>query len=403
MTIRIERKNRFRWVTTLVVVMLVLLLLTMAEYALRAVMEETQPILYRYELDNQAIKRLNPSVRAVTRFNNQMVVSETNSHGMPWREVDVVRSSDAPRIAFVGDSFTFGFWAPDRESAFVGVVDQKLASRGYEILNFGIPGHGFWDSERLLRDEVLRFDPDLVVLASYNGNDFMDTWLQAERERRGYDGRLSGLEVKSELITEDMQQGERIHKSPELGDRLNRFVRRLAIHKALVRVGLIDHHIPPPHRDTELVMSEHVAAFSYWSQRPYPEFAQEVAATSVQKLADIHELLCEQNIELLIISIPYVEQVYVTKPKGEYYDLAYPQQLVGDFAAGHNIPWLDLMGPLRELAAASDERLYAYDDDHWNAYGHRKAGELVSEWLSGMELDDLRSCMASSRAGSGPE
>jgi hypothetical protein len=52
--------------------------------------------------------RLKPNFHFITRIGGREVRIETNRHGMPWRDVSVEKTDRKRRVAFVGDSFTFG-------------------------------------------------------------------------------------------------------------------------------------------------------------------------------------------------------------------------------------------------------------------------------------------------------
>ena len=104
--------------------------------------------------------RLKPNLDLVTSVAGSEVKIHTNSHGMPWREVSV-EPSGKRRIAFFGDSFTFGSWADSVERSFVGVFEESLSSE-WEVLNFGVGGYGFADVELLLAEKDIDFEPSFV-------------------------------------------------------------------------------------------------------------------------------------------------------------------------------------------------------------------------------------------------
>jgi hypothetical protein len=52
---------------------------------------------------------------------------------MAWREARVEKPARVRRIAFVGDSFTFGLWADSFEKSFAGVFDATVAPSGIEV------------------------------------------------------------------------------------------------------------------------------------------------------------------------------------------------------------------------------------------------------------------------------
>jgi len=94
--------------------------------------------------------------------------NRTNSLGMrdaPLRE----RGQRLVRIAFVGDSYTFG-WAVPQGVTFVNNLERLLnqassdPKRVFEVLNMGVSGYSTRDEAIVLREKALPLDPDLVLV-----------------------------------------------------------------------------------------------------------------------------------------------------------------------------------------------------------------------------------------------
>lgn len=115
---------------------------------------------------------------------------KTNSMGFTggeWRE-----EKTGFRVAHLGDSFTEGR-AVDFDKNFSSLLPGILAQRGLrdvEVLNFGVSGFGTAETGPVYTHIAKRFDPDLVVLWFYVGNDFIDNLRFSRRNRE--DGHASG-------------------------------------------------------------------------------------------------------------------------------------------------------------------------------------------------------------------
>jgi lysophospholipase L1-like esterase len=92
-----------------------------------------------------------------------------------WRNRDVPASA---RVVALGDSHTYGT-SVDRESAWPQQLERLLGERVY---NMGLPGYGPGHYSRLL-DEALAFDPSVVAVGLYMGNDLYDVYRLAWRDR----------------------------------------------------------------------------------------------------------------------------------------------------------------------------------------------------------------------------
>jgi len=78
------------------------------------------------------------------------------------------------RIVSLGDSFTIGIEV-QAEETFSSILERELRARGraVEVLNAGVSGYGTAEEVIYLERELLRYDPD-VVLISYFVNDLDD-------------------------------------------------------------------------------------------------------------------------------------------------------------------------------------------------------------------------------------
>jgi hypothetical protein len=79
-----------------------------------------------------------------------------------------------PRVAVLGDSFTFGLGVED-DRTFVALLARAVAS--HEHLNFAVPGYSPDQSLLQFDEQVAAFAPDEIWLALYLGNDAVDVGL----------------------------------------------------------------------------------------------------------------------------------------------------------------------------------------------------------------------------------
>lgn len=92
----------------------------------------------------------------------------TNSRGMRDEERPLAKPRRTYRIAFLGDSFTFGsgVHADETYHALLEVRLEEDPTLRYECLNFGVPGYSLRDYEAVLAHKVLAHEPDLIVICS---------------------------------------------------------------------------------------------------------------------------------------------------------------------------------------------------------------------------------------------
>lgn len=151
------------------------LALLMAEMTLRLIGYE-KPVFIVWQEDFGVLSI--PGARGTYKDEGRAVV-EINSQGFR----DIERRTDKPantfRIAVLGDSFIEAIEV-DRRDTLPAVLERRLSGCGalnaqrVEVLNFGVRSFGPAQELLLLKERVLQYQPDIVLLAFYPGNDVLN-------------------------------------------------------------------------------------------------------------------------------------------------------------------------------------------------------------------------------------
>jgi hypothetical protein len=100
-----------------------------------------------------------------------------NAGGFRGRELPATKAAGGTRLVVLGDSVAFGYGVSDEE-AFPRLIDVR--DNGIDAANLGVQGYGPGQELLVLRDEGLREDPDVVLLAFCLRNDFADAVLPVD-------------------------------------------------------------------------------------------------------------------------------------------------------------------------------------------------------------------------------
>jgi len=95
------------------------------------------------------------------------ITARINALGMRGDEVEHTKPEGVVRIAAVGDSFTFGEGVRDEDtlpSCLRRQLAEALPELRVEVLNFGVSGYSTRDEVLVVRERVLSFAPDLILL-----------------------------------------------------------------------------------------------------------------------------------------------------------------------------------------------------------------------------------------------
>jgi len=90
-----------------------------------------------------------------------------NSYGMRSKEIST--DKDVYRIAFIGDSITFG-WGVELNESYPEVLGEYIEKDQHikvEILNFGVPGYVSLQEYTVLKNKVINYSPDLIIIGNF--------------------------------------------------------------------------------------------------------------------------------------------------------------------------------------------------------------------------------------------
>ncbi len=326
------------------------------------------------------------------------------------------------RILLLGDSYVEGLRVP-LEQTFGKTLEAELnasapAGQRYEVVNAGVSGWGTDQQLLWLRHEGAKYQPDLVLLSFFPGNDFQNISETLEVANMGrvqkpfFQHTAEGLTLRyhpfdPETVPQPAPPADLIETAPtRAAQRLAGLRAWLSQHSALHRfvATTVDEAAPPLALRLAgwgLIDAPRAAAVARMGPQYIPVaygiYRQPLAADWVEAVAlagDLVETMVEDVNELggrlAVVSVPAPEQVnperwqravqrYSAMQTGQW-DLEQPSRAAQQVAEQAGVPFLDLLPIFRE-AATSSEPLHLSVDGHWTPAGERLAGEAVADFL----------------------
>jgi lysophospholipase L1-like esterase len=135
-----------------------------------------------YVLDASAGYVMRPNLCLRLRTSEYDEVLRTNNRGLAGPELPATKPAGEFRIVVLGDSYTVGGQVP-YEQIFPAVLEQELHSRGYtnvRVIDMGVGGYTTYNEAGLLRENLSWLQPDLVVVATFLGNDVAENVLATD-------------------------------------------------------------------------------------------------------------------------------------------------------------------------------------------------------------------------------
>ena len=297
-----------------------------------------------------------------------------NCLGYPGPEFQHDKPPGVYRIAALGDSFAVGPVVPFAAN-YLTLLEKQLPHG--EVYNFGVAGTGPREYRNILRRDVWKYQPDLVLTSIFVGNDITET-LATPRHLEPRQHALYLLCQRSWRWLWDRRHQER----------------------------------PPPglaNRCTTPTLSPHTfraveaRRLAVCVQPPSPAMEKKWQR-ALAFLDDIVKDCRQHGVPLAVVLIPDEFQVnpavfdHALVDAGvdrAAVDLRLPQQRLGTFFVDRGVPCLDLLP-----AFVGVRDTYAPCDTHWNVRGNRLAAEQLGAWLLRQSL--VRALRTPAQKGSDP-
>lgn len=321
----------------------------------------------------------------------------TNEFGFNDHDYPHQHQPGTYRILILSDSFN---WAGGLEGNYTAILERKFAAEfgegRVEVITAGYSATHTGEQLELLKKYGLQYNPDLVVLGFFVGNDFID----ANPYRRRIAVAGTTIDIDTRTDREIILFGQLL--IPQ--SRLYLFIKeRWATYKYLQTHQTIQADpLKPPMLEQSTATPEvtdgqaYTAAYlqleltrmqmSNWAYAP--EFQQNEAYI-FNRLLEMRDLLAGKNIDFTVAAypdeyqvVPALRQAVAKKFNFETYDYQWdrPQGLLWQFCTDNNIEYYDLL-PAFKAAYKSGQRLYLPSDSHWNEAGNRLAAQLLYDEL----------------------
>jgi hypothetical protein len=338
-----------------------------------------------------------------------------NSHGLRDREHAFKKAADVLRIAVLGDSYAEALQVP-WEDAFWHVLEEKLQACGelhgrqVEVLNFGVSGYGTAQELQMLRHYVWQYEPDVVLLLFYPGNDVRNNSpeLEPDAARPFFHQREGALVLDNSFREQPAYVAARQYYA-SWRCRMVSHSRLLQLAREAWRRARAPSAAAAPVVGSEAGLDDEAyrtPASSSWteawdiSERLIVAMADECREHS----ADFWLALATRGIEVN----PDAELRRQFQARvGQSGAWSYPEQRLMALGERHGFPVVPLAAPLRRFAMENKTYVHGFDNalpgqGHWNRSGHRIAGLTIAEDMCAQLPEWLTAHPQPSRVGGGP-
>ena len=408
-----SRKKRF-FVKFILLLMSLVIGLTLTEIGLRLA-NYSFPTFYSPDEFRGYV--LTPRIEGWYRKEGESYV-RINSDGLRDAEHSKQKPANTLRIAIIGDSYAEALQVP-LENAFWKQAETRLQNcsalggKTVEVINFGVSGYGTAQELITLQKQVWDYSPDVVLLAFTTNNDvtdniralkktdeipyfvYRDNKLELDnsfRENSAFRWRNSNLSKLGGWLRDNL-------RFVQLGHQAQYAIKNyLAKRRAQPAAQQISNQLksenvplkPPP--PTPSVRAEDVGIDNLIYRAPDEAVWQEAWRVTEGLLVEMRNEVENKNARFLVVTLSNGIQVFPDAKARQAFlekigasDIFYPDMRIANLGEREKFTVYNLAPELQVYAEQNKVFLHGFGanlgNGHWNAEGHRIAGEKLSQKL----------------------
>jgi hypothetical protein len=340
-----------------------------------------------------------------------------NSDGLRDQEHTVTKPEGTFRIAVLGDSYCEALSVTPEET-FWSVMSSRLQEcdafdgQKIEVINFGVSGYGTAQELLTWREKVWKYSPDLVLLAVTTNNDVTDN----SRSLKRTDEVPYFVYKDAQLTLDDSFKNSRtfVFAHSSLG-RLGSWLRT---HSRLVGAVIQGHHgfkvllaswrakrsngapsasphpaepgSKTPEKPDLFARSQELGTDNLVYLEPNNAVWNDAWRVTEGLIVQMRNEVRARGVKFVVVTLSNGPQVLPDPGARENFknrfgisDLFYPDNRIKALGAREKFPVVTLAPELQEFAETNQVFLHGFGDNlgngHWNAAGHRAAGELIAK------------------------
>jgi hypothetical protein len=312
----------------------------------------------------------------------------TNQFGFNDRDYPLQTPPGTFRILVVGDSFG---WAGGLEGNYTALLEtmfeRRDGSHKIDVINTGYSGTHTGEQLIMLKKYGLQYNPDLVILGFFAGNDFFEA--DPNRKRIIVNGCYVDIDKRHEHRFLGYPIITRSRALLFLGQKYEFYnLTKKAQKEAQEWVAATGRPAPFRNLPEDNFLKVQNAKLQFFNTKTSAQRFGPNINCIFQSISEMSDLLKSRNIKFMVAIYPDEMQV---SPKEfetlvskfalnrDAYNLNLAQDVLRSFLESKQIPYVDLLDRFRIEEQKQD--LYLWRNTHWNKAGNELAAEMLFQYL----------------------
>ena len=323
-----------------------------------------------------------------------------NSQGL--RDIEHNKSKDLKtiRIAVLGDSFTEA--RPiSLDKTFWKLSEKKLNScipekyKDIEVINFGVTEYSTAQELITLRNNVWQYDPDIILLAFYSGNDVSDNSKKLSRKNYRPFFYYENNTIKLDNSFRETKTYKLLNSfKGQLVITLSSYSRLVQLVKEIyLKFSTSKSNHKDVKKEGKSILDEYGGTYQQLYNPSSPDWIEAWKLTEDIILMINSEVKNKQK-EFIVITLSNSRQVHPDKKYRDEFmeslkidDLFYPDKRIANLGEKNNFLVFNLAEPMQKYAKKNNIFLHGFENSieewkgkgegHWNSDGHFVASEIV--------------------------
>jgi len=318
---------------------------------------------------------------------------QINSDGLRDREHNKAKPKNTFRIAVLGDSFTEAIQVPV-EQTFWSKLERKLGNcqpvsgrKNVEVINFGVQGYSTAQELIMLRKKVWDYQPDIVVLAFFIGNDIINNSPQLEYDQyRPFFVYDASGKLVADMSFRNRAPIDRNSYAVSFVDTLPTWlVNNSRILQVVKKVDL--------ERKKQQLSNDFTNLKAKNFKEPTDAVWQNAWKVTEGLILTMRDEVVQKNADFLVVTIGDSTQIHPDAAirqkfiqENNIQDLFYPNRRLDNLGRTHGFRVLSLAEQFQVYTDKYQVCAHGFENSvpcggHWNELGHRLASILISRNL----------------------